>query len=372
MIGDHLVRRPVRAGRARAGQLLARLDDPAEQVDVVAVVHPLEHGGDALEPHAGVDRGPGQRLPPPRLDLLELHEHEVPDLDEAVAVLVGAARRPARHLRPVVVEDLGARAARSGIAHRPEIVRGGDAQDPALGQPRDLLPQLERLVVLRVDRGQQPVRRQAVLLGDQVPGELDRDVLEVVAEREVAEHLEEGVVPGGVADIVEVVVLAAGAHAFLRRGRAPVRPLLDAGEHVLELHHAGVGEQERRVVVRHERARWHDLVAVLAKILEEGLADVVGAAHGSGGNPSVIIALDSCPVRPRKAWMRHGAGAPFAMTTAGRSDRHRSPKGTIRPVMGSGRRCQRHISSSSAPTSTFGKPGLAEPAPAAASPPSTR
>jgi hypothetical protein len=44
--------------------------------------------------------------------------------------------------------------------------------------------------------------------------------LEIVAEGEVAEHLEEGVVAGGVADIVEVVVLAAGAHAFLRRGGA--------------------------------------------------------------------------------------------------------------------------------------------------------
>ena len=39
--------------------------------------------------------------------------------------------------------------------------------------------------------------------------------LEVVAEREVAEHLEKGVVAGGVADVFQVVVLAAGAHALL-------------------------------------------------------------------------------------------------------------------------------------------------------------
>ena len=63
--------------------------------------------------------------------------------------------------------------------------------------------------------------RQAELLGDQRPGQLDRLVLlEIVAEGEIAEHLEEGVVARGVADIVEVVVLAAGAHALLRRGRA--------------------------------------------------------------------------------------------------------------------------------------------------------
>jgi hypothetical protein len=53
------------------------------------------------------------------------------------------------------------------------------------------------------------------------------DVLEVVAEGEVAEHLEEGVVPGGVADIVEVVVLAAGAHAFLAGGGAHVVAVLE-------------------------------------------------------------------------------------------------------------------------------------------------
>ena len=104
-------------------------------------------------------------------------------------------------------------------------------------------------------------------------------ILEIVAEGEVAEHLEEGVVPGGVADIVEVVVLAAGAHAFLRRDGARIGPLLDAGEDVLELHHAGVGEHQRRVVARHERARRHDLVPVLREIIEKGRPDFVDAAH---------------------------------------------------------------------------------------------
>ena len=57
-------------------------------------------------------------------------------------------------------------------------------------------------------------------LCDQFPGVGDRRFLEVVAETEIAQHLEESVVTGGVADIVEIVVLAAGADAFLRRGRA--------------------------------------------------------------------------------------------------------------------------------------------------------
>ena len=71
------------------------------------------------------------------------------------------------------------------------------------------------LVVGVIDGDRQSVRRQPELLGDQGPGVVDRLLLEVVAERKIAEHLEEGVVARGIADIVEVVVLAAGAHAFL-------------------------------------------------------------------------------------------------------------------------------------------------------------
>ena len=41
---------------------------------------------------------------------------------------------------------------------------------------------------------------------------MDRLALEIIAEAEIAEHLEEGVMPGGIADILQVVVLAARAH----------------------------------------------------------------------------------------------------------------------------------------------------------------
>ena len=60
--------------------------------------------------------------------------------------------------------------------------------------------------------------------------------------------------PRGIADIVQVVMLAAGPHAFLRRGRPRIRPLLLPGKHILELHHAGIGEQQAGVVARHQAA----------------------------------------------------------------------------------------------------------------------
>ena len=130
------------------------------------------------------------------------------------------------------------------------------------GRPAIFFHRSKASIVVDIDGDHEPVLRQAELLGDQVPGELDRAVLEIVAEREVAEHLEEGVVARRVADIVEVVVLAAGAHAFLRGGRARIGALFEAGEDVLELHHAGIGEHQGRIVARHERRRRHDRVAV--------------------------------------------------------------------------------------------------------------
>ncbi len=279
MVGDDAVAHPVRPVWGLAGELGRGEDEGAQDVGVVIVVLALKDGGDALEPHAGVDRGFGKRAAHPGRILLILHEDEVPDLDEAVAIRIRASRRAARDLRAVVVEDLRAGAAGPGIAHPPEIVRGGDGDDPLRGQARDLAPEQSRLLVLGIDGDQEAICGEAELAGDEFPGELDGDVLEIVAEAEIAQHLEERVVAGGVADIVEVVVLAPGAHAFLGGGGAPVGPRLLAEEDVLELHHAAIGEEEARVVARHERRARHDGVIVAGEEVEKGGADVVAARH---------------------------------------------------------------------------------------------
>ena len=61
MVGDHLVRRRLRAVGIDAGLVRHRLDQGAEQIDVVVVVLVLQDRGEALQPHAGVDRRLGQR-----------------------------------------------------------------------------------------------------------------------------------------------------------------------------------------------------------------------------------------------------------------------------------------------------------------------
>ena len=81
------------------------------------------------------------------------------------------------------------------------------------------------------------------------------------------------------ADLVEVVVLAAGADALLRAGRSHIVALLQAKEHILELVHACVGEEQGGVALGDDGARGDHGVELLGKILEEGAAKLVGS-HG--------------------------------------------------------------------------------------------
>src|SRR5262249_18902978 len=173
--------------------------------------------------------------------LLVLHEHEMPDYDEANALSFRSSRRSTPDMLAVIVENFRTRTAWPGFTHRPEIIVPGNPQDFFLRQPRDLAPQRERVVIVDINRDQEPIGRNREFLGHQPPRQLDRAFLEIVAEREIAEHLEKGVMARGIADIVEIVVLAAGADAFLRGDRARIGSLFEAGEDVLELHHPRIG-----------------------------------------------------------------------------------------------------------------------------------
>ena len=110
----------------------------------------------------------------------------------------------------------------------------------------------------------------------ELPRELDRAVLEVLAEREVAEHLEEGQVVAVEADLVDVGC----AEDLLHRRQERRRRLLAAEEERHQRLHPGRGEQRRAVVrSRDQRPRGPEGVAFR---LEEGavaLAELGGRAH---------------------------------------------------------------------------------------------
>ena len=240
------------------------LQQRLEQVGVVVALDALQHRRDALEAHARVDRRRWQRHQRAAGLPVELHEDVVPDLHHGTVVFHEV--------------DLRAASARPGVAHLPEVVLGAEFAD-AIGR-QELAPEVVGLVVARharlahEDGGVEAILRQLPDLGQQAPRVRDGFGLEVVAEGEVAEHLEERVMPRRRADVVEVVVLAADAHALLRRRGPRVVPLLLAEEDVLELVHPGIGEQQGGVVARHERGAGHRTVTGRFEELEEPTADL--------------------------------------------------------------------------------------------------
>src|SRR5437867_6718764 len=109
----------------------------------------------------------------------------------------------------------------------------------------------------------------------QFPGVGNGFLLEIIAKGKIAEHLEEGVVALGEADILQVIVLAARANTFLCGGGARIVAFFKAEEHVLELVHTRVGEEQRRIAVRHERRAAHAAVPLALEEAQERLADLI-------------------------------------------------------------------------------------------------
>ena len=208
-----------------------------------------------------------------------LCEHEVPELEVAVAVIAGGL---ALVLGTLVEVDLGAGAAGAGGAGCPEVVVGAQAGDVVVGHAVGM-PELDGLVVVLEHRHVEAVLRQAKVLGrgDELPGPGDGIGLGVAAEAEVAQHLEEREVTR-VADVVDVT----RTHALLARAGANLGHGLQALVVLLELVHARIGEQQRRVVGNQRRGRI-ELAALRLEELEEVVTDfcrghrLVVSAHGS-------------------------------------------------------------------------------------------
>ena len=236
------------------------LDQRVKNINFVIAVHMLQDGGQALQAHAGVNARCGQ-LDQAAIRLhVELHEHVVPDLDEAVAVFARAAGGATGDVLAVVIKDLAARAAGAGVGHHPEIVGCiffafvvANADD-ALGRQADFFgPDVVGFLVVNVDRGSEFFSRQLVDLREQFPAPLERVALEVVAKAPVTQHFEKRVMARGVAHVFQVVVFAPSTQAGLHRCSAHVRAFVSAQKQVLELHHARIDEHQRRVVAGHQR-----------------------------------------------------------------------------------------------------------------------
>ena len=173
VVGEHPVARRLRRILVRhPDDARDRVDQRSENVGVEVVRPLLHHGGNALEPGARVDRRLGERDEGAAGLPVELHEDEVPDLEEAprlgaldegvlgelLSLRVGPLPGRARGELPVAGDvgeidvDLRAGTAGARVGHLPEVVLLAEAVDPGIGEAGDLLPEGAGLVVLVVDR----------------------------------------------------------------------------------------------------------------------------------------------------------------------------------------------------------------------------
>ena len=121
----------------------------------------------------------------------------------------------------------------------------------------------------------------------------------------------------GAPDVVEVVVLAAGAGALLRAHGTAERGRLVADEVRLERHHAGDGEQHGRVV-RDQARRRHDGVVLGREELPERVTELVG------GHRPVSRIRAYRGLYPAAPWVNVRSG-PLSNRTSTSSSRSRIP-----------------------------------------------
>ena len=168
--------------------------------------------------------------------------------------------------------DFGAGAARTGVAHFPEVGVSIETHDAVIREAGHVLPNLPGFVIVLVHGRKQAFLRELPNFSQKFPGPGDSFFLVVVAEAPVTEHFEEGVVVVVAAHHVEVVVLTGHAEALLAVACALPALGIVAQENRLELVHARVREHERRVVMRDHRRRTHKEVALGFKELDERFA----------------------------------------------------------------------------------------------------
>ena len=264
---------------ARAGNLGDLVRDVHHRVDIKEGVNVLAHNGKTLKAHAGIDVLLLELGVVVVAVVVELGEDDVPDLHIAVAVAAdGAAGLAAAVLFAAVIVNFRAGTAGAG-AVLPEVVFLAELEDAVLGNADLLVPDAERLVIggRRFVAGEdgwiQTVGVKTHPLGarEEFPRPVDRLGLEIVAEREVAEHFKVRAVAGGVADVFNV----AGADALLAGGHAVARRLLLTGEERLHRCHAGVDEQQRRVVLRDQGKAGQAQVAFRLKEMQEHFPQLV-------------------------------------------------------------------------------------------------
>ncbi len=180
---------------------------------------------------------------------------------------------------------LAARAARAGLAHFPEIVVAVAVDDMRFGKM--LLPIRSGLIVALKTLGgitleDRRIKARRVKVQDVykiLPGPVDGFLLEVIAERPVAQHLEHCMMVGVVTHLLKVIMFSGHTQTLLAVSHTAALGGPVAEDNVFKLIHAGIGEHQCRVILNHHRSRGHNLMTALLKKALERFSDFVRSHH---------------------------------------------------------------------------------------------
>ena len=154
----------------------------------------------------------------------------------------------------MIEKDFGTWTAWTRGAHHPKVVVCRNANDPIIRKTRHFFPDIRGFVICMINGNQKPIFWNIKFFCDQFPRKWDRVRFEVIAKGKVTQHFKKCMVTRGIADVVQIIMFATGAHAFLRSGRTFVIACFNSGEQVLKLDHARVGEHQSGVVPRNQWA----------------------------------------------------------------------------------------------------------------------
>ena len=278
VVGNHAVRGAGFAIVVRNAREFSNLcDNRSEHVSIVVAGLALENSADTFETHTGINVLGLERNEGAVAHAFVLHEHVIPNFNVAVVFAIHALDRVLERfgLRSevaTVIMDFGARTARTGVAHFPEVGVCIKTHDAVIRKTGHVLPNLPGFVIILIDSCEEAFLRELPNFSEEFPSPGNSFLLIIVTEAPVTEHFEEGVVVVVAAHDVEVVVLTRHAEALLAVACALPTLRIVAKEDGLELVHARVREHERRVVMRNHRRRTHKEVALGFEELDKGFA----------------------------------------------------------------------------------------------------
>ena len=253
-------------------QALDLADDRREDVGVVVGVLALKQAHKTLKAHACIDDMHLEGFKGTVGLAVELHEYDVPDLNDLRMVFVDqlfAGNLCLLFFGAQVNVNLRARTARSRVAHLPEVVMlvaiddmvGGEMLSPVTGS---LIVAVEMLVGITFKHRHVEVLGIEMKHVDKVfVGIIDGPLLKIITKAPVAQHLKHGVVREGcvASYLFKVIVLSADAQTFLRISAAPGIGIFGAKDNVFPLVHARIGEHQCGVVLHHNGGGRNDNVS---------------------------------------------------------------------------------------------------------------